>query len=44
VSGTRLGRLQQGLEHFRRAGGRQRVEPQLRVIGLAAQPCWYSGR
>ena len=26
----------QGLEDFHRAGGRQRIEPQLRVIGLAA--------
>ena len=35
---------QQGLQEFVGARWWQWVEPQLRVVRLAPQPCWYSGR
>jgi hypothetical protein len=35
---------EEGLQQCVGARGRQRVEPQLRVVGLAAPAIWYSGR
>ena len=35
---------EQRVEQLVRARGRQRVDAELGVVGLAPPPCWYSGR